>query len=146
MYTSNVLVVNAVKMFATIHNIPLDKIAIGGGAAMMLMGQRSATEDLNLWIDHPHFDELARKKGTLIHPMRDTFITIPEVNVYVRKRNRYFKSVEIEGVQVFDVLALIIQKRGGHAEHKRPSGKRDQDALDLQYLAALHAQSNKVSA
>jgi hypothetical protein len=70
---------------------------------------------------------------------------MPNVNTYIRKHNPYFKHITTEdGIQIFDVLPLMIQKRGGYAEHHRPLAKREQDLKDIRALVALQAEQNKV--
>lgn len=148
-------VVNAVKTFADWHSVPLDQVCLGGGGALMLMGVRESTQDLNLWIDSPHFERLCAQYKVTNHPMRDTVVGVNEIPpegykidfafpVYVRKRNRYFKHVEETGVQIFDPLTLSIHKHGGLLEPLRPLAKRRQDREDLKFLKELLAVKNKV--
>ena len=145
MFKGKEKVADAIRIFADNWNIPLDQVTVGGGAALVLRGIREETHDLNLWVDSPHFEKLCEEMKTINHPMTDTVIMMPNVFTYVRQRNRYFEHDVIAGIQVFNVLALIVQKRGGYAEHARPVAKRKQDRMDLRILAEIHAQRNKVA-
>lgn len=150
-------VVRGVKYFAEEHKIPLSDICVGGGAALLLMGLRGGTRDLNLWVDSPYFERLAEQHGVINHPMVDTVVeividaggimnTICPFTVWVRQRNRYFKHDEIDGLNVFDPLALLIQKRGGYSEHRRPQAKRDQDLIDIRKLNDVLSKRNQIAA
>ena len=108
----------------------------------MLMGLRKSTNDLNLWVDNPHFDKLAEVKDVINHPMRDT--VIPYGTVWVRERNRYFGHVMIDGIQVFNTLSLLVNKRGGYQDVRRPLAKRQQDLQDIIKLDTIRAERNKV--
>lgn len=146
MFNSKQEVIEGIHRFSRQYNVPLDRIVVGGGAALMLMDLRKSTQDLNLWIDNPHFRNIAEDHRVMIHPLRDTVIQLPKEGYYLRHRNEWFNCDEIDGITVFDVLSLIILKRGGHGEHKRPADKREQDYKDLVALAQLHAERNKVCA
>jgi hypothetical protein len=107
---------------------------------------RESTDDLNLWIESDQFMRLAEDCKVLVHPLRDTVIQLPTPKYYIRQRNMWFNHEVIEGFQVFDVMGLILQKRGGYAEHQRPLAKRQQDMIDLKLLAEIHAERHKVRA
>lgn len=155
MFKSKQEVVNAVKTFADWHGIPMDHVCIGGGAALLLMGARESTQDLNLWIDAPHFQGLCKKYNVTNHPMTDTVVHVNEIPpesyviqwsfpVYVRERNRYFPHEVVEGVQIFDALTLSIHKHGGVVECRRPLAKREQDRKDIVFLNEILRERNKV--
>lgn len=155
-FTDKTDVIMAVKTFADMHGIPLDRTCLGGGGALMLMEGRVSTVDLNLWVDEPHFSRLCERFGITNHPMTDTFIPVTvnpaagyklqePFTVYVRERNRYFKHVETEeDVNIFDVLTLSIHKHGGLLEVRRPLAKRKQDREDIKFLKEILAVKNKV--
>lgn len=156
MFKSNDEVVNAVKTFADANSIPLDRVCLGGGGAIMLMGGRKETADLNLWIDEPHFSRLCAEQKVTNHPMTDTVVPlkfeVPNgyvlegqvLEVWVRERNRYFKQVDDHAVPIFDALTLSIHKHGGLIEPKRQADKRAQDRLDIRFLNDILAERNKV--
>jgi len=128
------------------YGVPADQICVGGGGALVCMDLRESTQDLNVWVDEPYFTKIADYHKVICHPMADTVVAIPEEKIYVRKRNRYFKSVWAGGVQVFDPLTLMIHKRGGYMEVRRPIEKREQDLLDIRQLEAVLYEKNKVRA
>lgn len=155
MFNSKEDVINAVKTFADWHGIPLDQVCLGGGGALMLMGVRESTQDLNLWIDQPYFDALGQQYNVINHPMVDTVVAVNEVPpegykiqhafpVYVRERSRYFKHVLEDGIQIFDPLTLSIHKHGGCVELRRPLEKRLQDRKDIVFLNDILREKNKV--
>lgn len=139
-------IIDAVDVISGVYNIPKDQITLGGGAALVLMGIRENTQDLNAWVDSPHFDNLADRFKVTNHPMQDTLVKL-EGPYYIRQRNRYFgHDVVCNGIQIFDALTLLILKRGGYAEHKRPLAKRQQDHKDIVILNEILAEKNKVMA
>lgn len=138
-------VVAMVEVFCAAHDIPLDAIALGGGASLMLRGMRETTEDINLWILPDHFNKLADKHKVVNHPMVDTVVN-PKDHPYfwVRKYNPYFKTNVIEDIPCLDVLSMIVFKRGSMAMPERPLAKRVQDKLDLRLLDEALSEKNKV--
>jgi hypothetical protein len=127
-------------------NIPLDKMCLGGSAAMVMMEIRNEAQDINMWVDSPHFERLAEAHGVLIHPMRDVVVHVKDTDIYVRKRNRYFKNITMaDGVNVFDVLTLMIQKRGSYMDPDRPAEKKKTDFRDIIILNDIHAERNRVA-
>jgi len=155
-----------INLFASGLEIPLDQVCLGGGGALVVMGAREHTADLNLWIDSPYFEKIAEAQGVTNHPMTDTVVPVTlgmvemethghsiampvtrggeRVTLYIRQRNRYFNSLVVDGVQIFDPLTLLTQKRGGFIESRRPAHKREQDHKDILYLNGLLAERNKV--
>lgn len=155
MFKSKEHLISAVKIFGDMQRIPLYSICMGGGGALMLMGARETTQDLNLWVDEPHFSRLAAEQGVTNHPMDDTvipmhfqpaegYVLTHPYPVYVRQRNRYFEHVEQDGLNIFDPLTLLIHKRRGYIEPARPAAKRQQDYEDIKFLNDLLAVVNKV--
>lgn len=156
----------AIQFLAHELQVPQDQICLGGGGALLLMGVRESTEDLNLWIDSPHFERICEQQKVTNHPMTDTVVpfnfglavmnhtghqfSIPvpdggwQVTAWIRERNRYFKHVDDYGIPIFDALTLSIHKHGGMIEVKRPKAKRDQDRKDIRFLNDLLAERNKV--
>lgn len=156
MFKSKDDVVNAVKTFADANSIPLDQVCLGGGGALILMGVRASTVDLNLWVDEPHFSRLCEEHKVTNHPMTDTVVPflfkVPKgyvledqlYEVWVRQRNRYFEHVDDHAVPIFDALTLSIHKHGGLIEPKRRKDKREQDRKDIRFLNDILAERNKV--
>lgn len=138
-------VVAMVEAFCAAHDIPLDAIALGGGAALMLRGMRETTSDINLWILPEYFRKLAEENKVVNHPMVDTVVN-PQGHPYfwVREYNPYFPTEAIDGVPCYSILSMIVFKRGSLAEVKRPSDKRQQDHADIRILDAALTEKNKV--
>lgn len=136
------------------HGIPFEHIVVGGGGALVCMGLRESTADLNLWLNEESFNKLAVRQNIIVHPMVDVAFQyqpeegkdIGEEQIWIRKRNLYFDIANEEGIQVFDPLTLMVQKRGGFARVERPKAKRDQDIIDIRLLNDLLAEKNKVKA
>lgn len=144
MFKDKQTVLDKVTAFCKEHGIPVDQVTVGGGGAMVLMGIRETTKDLNLWVDSPYFERLAEANDVLVHPMRDSCVQRPEQHQYIRRRNRYFEHVVINGVQCFAPLALLIFARGSYATPERPLAKRQQDHKDIVILNDILATKNKV--
>jgi hypothetical protein len=139
-------IIDAVLVISSVYSVPKDQITLGGGAALVLMGIRESTQDINAWVDSPYFEQLAEKFKVTNHPMQDTMVKL-EGPYYIRQRNRYFgHDVACDGIQIFDPLTLLILKRGGYAEVKRPLAKRQQDHKDIVILNDILAKKNKVVA
>ncbi|MBS9730307.1 hypothetical protein [Pseudomonas phage IR-QUMS-PaBa1-GHS-2021] len=164
MFYSQLEVVEAVQRFSEAHNTPLDKIAIGGGGAIMLMGGRETTYDLNIWVDSPFFERIAETQNALLSPMRDNVFRIETTidsmdqtdhvttrrHYWVRKRNLYFPTVPVKldqcpEVYIFDTMSLLIQKRGSYSQPERGL-RRKQDYSDICFLNALLKEEHKVRA
>ena len=135
------------------HGIPFQHMVVGGGGALVAMGLREQTQDINLWLDEESFRKLAAHQNVICHPMVDTAFQYKsghgaewdkENPIWIRKRNTYFKVVVEEDLQIFDVMTLMIQKRGGYTQPERPKAKRDQDLIDIRLLNDLLAEKNKV--
>lgn len=142
---SNNEVIVMLEVFRAKHNIPAEAIVLGGGGALMLRGIRDTTEDLNVWVDEQYFTQIAKDNKVICHPMVDTVVN-PQDDPYfwVRKRNDYFKTEWIDQVQVFDLLTMIIHKRGSLAKVERPLVKRQQDRIDLITLDQLQSHKHRV--
>lgn len=139
-------IIDGVDVIKGVYNIPVDQITLGGGAALVMMGVRENTQDLNVWVDSPYFERLCEQFKVTNHPMRDTVVQL-EGPYYIRCRNRYFgHDVVANGIQIFNPLSLLIFKRGGYAEHHRPLEKRQQDFKDIVILNEILAEKNKVVA
>lgn len=138
-------VVTMVEVFCGMNDIPLNAIALGGGAALMMRGMREMTGDINIWILPEYFSKLADKEKVVNHPMVDTVVQ-PKEHPYfwVRQYNPYFDTEVIEGIPCYGVLPLIVFKRGSLAEVKRPLDKRTQDRVDLRLLDEALSKKNKV--
>lgn len=127
--------------------IPVESICVGGSAALVIMQVRDNARDLNVWVDSPYFERLAEDQKVLIHPLRDSVVRIPDTDIYVRRRNHYFKGKKLHhsNVQVFDELALLIQKRSSYIEPGRSAEQKEKDFRDIQILNGLLAERNKVA-
>lgn len=138
-------VVAMVEVFCATHDIPVNAIALGGGAALMLRGMRDMTNDINLWVLPKYFNKLAEDNKVVNHPLVDVVVN-PKDNEYfwVREYNPYFVTEVIDGIPCYDLLPLIVFKRGSLAEVKRPLAKRQQDREDLVLLDAALTEKNKV--
>lgn len=133
------------------HAIPFEHIVVGGGGALLCMELRESTEDLNLWLDEESFNKVAKYQNVIVHPMVDTAFQYKTDNldrapIWIRKRNHYFPIINVQGIQIFNPLTLMIQKRGGYARVERPLAKREQDIIDIRALNALMAEVNQVKA
>lgn len=136
------------KQLAALNSlgVPADQMCVGGSSAMVLMQLRNDAGDLNVWVDSPYFERLAEDHKVLIHPLRDSVVRIPDTDLCVRRRNRYFKSHALEnGVEVFDELTLLLQKRTSYIDPERPMAKRQDDFLDIRILNNRLAERNKVA-
>jgi hypothetical protein len=128
------------------ERIPVESICLGGSAAMVLMSIRNEARDVNVWVDSPYFERLAEDHKVLVHPLRDSVVHIPDTEVYVRRRNRYFQSHTLDnGIDVFDELTLLILKRTSYIDPHRSLEQREKDFRDIQILNDLLAVRNKVA-
>ena len=145
MFKSKEAILEQIVLFSVANNVPMDQIAVGGGAALVVMGIREETADLNIWVDDPHFQRLADRKGVTVRAWHDVVVP-PDDNsvIWSRKRNRYFPTLEIGGLHVFDPLSLTVQKRGSLIEPARPAIKRKQDHKDIVALNDILKEKNKV--
>jgi len=137
------------------HAVPFDHMVVGGGGALVAMELRENTQDINLWLNEESFLKIAAHQNVIVHPMVDVAFQYKsghgedydkEAPIWIRKRNTYFGIHNVEGIQIFDPLTLMIQKRGGYAQPERPKAKRDQDLIDIRLLNDLQAEKNKVCA
>jgi hypothetical protein len=127
--------------------IPVENICVGGSAALVIMQVRDNARDVNVWVDSPYFERLAEDHKVLVHPLRDSVVRIPDTDVYVRRRNRYFKShmLHHSNVEIFDEMALLIQKRSSYIEPGRPDEQKQKDWRDIRILNEILATRNKVA-
>lgn len=145
MFKSKEAILEQIVLFSVANNVPMDQIAVGGGAALVMMGIREETADLNVWVDDPHFQRLADRQGVTVRAWHDVVVPPEDKSVvWARKRNRYFPTLEIGGLQVFDPLSLTVQKRGSLIEPARPAEKRKQDHKDIIALNDILKEKNKV--
>lgn len=144
MFNNKETIINGLTQFAKDYQIPLDQIAIGGGAALVLMGVRKETADLNIWVDDEHYLALADKYKVIVRAWHDTVVNPEGTLVWVRRRNHYFKTVDLYGLKVFDVISLVVQKRGSLLDHLRNKEKQIQDRKDIYELNELMSVVNKV--
>lgn len=136
------------KQLAALNSlgVPAYHMCLGGSAAMVMMELRNDVGDINVWVDSPYFERLAEDHKVLIHPLRDSVVRIPGTDLCVRCRNYYFKGRTLEnGVDVFDELTLLLQKRTSYIDPQRPMEQRQQDFLDIRILNDLLATRNKVA-
>lgn len=136
------------KQLAALNSlgVPAYHMCVGGSAAMVLMKLRNDAGDINVWVDSPYFERLAEDHKVLVHPLRDSVVSIPDTDLRIRCRNRYFKSHTLEnGVDVFDELSLVIQKRTSYIDPERPLAQRQADFLDIRVLNDILATRNKVA-
>lgn len=156
MFKSKEDIKRLVDIFCIRFDVDEENVCVGGGGALVMMGLRAATADLNVWVDDPDFSRIAEMQKVTNHVMTDTVVLCAsdQIDGYlaggasctfaIRQRNRYFTSQVIDGVQVFEPLPLLIQKRGGFMEPERPLAKRQQDHRDIVLLNDLLKEKNKV--
>lgn len=148
-------VITSLHYLATVEDIDQSKFALGMDAALVMMGLKEKAPRLCVWLEPKAFNQLAKDKYVTNHPMADTVINIeltrcapmPPVEVEVRERNYYFGSGDIDGVDVFNVLTLMIQKRAEYSEQKARSAAPEVIqgiAEDLHKLNDIQAERNKV--
>jgi hypothetical protein len=137
-----------VYSFANVHQVPVTDMVVGGGAALMAHGLRDETDDINVWIEEGYFARLAEREKVICHPMTDTAFKIDHAGIefWIRKLNPYHQYERLGVLEVYGVLALIVQKRGGILRPERPKVKRDQDREDLIKLDVIYRERNKVYA
>lgn len=153
MFQSSYEIALALRVLFEDHAIPFEHTCVGGGGTLLAMGLREETADLNLWLHQDSFNKLAKYQGVIVHPMVDTAFQYKsghgeawdkENPIWIRKRNPYFPSHNVEGLEVFDVMTMMIHKRGSFSQPERPKAKRDQDIIDIRNLNELLAEKNKV--
>jgi hypothetical protein len=126
--------------------VPAYHMCLGGSAAMVMMELSDEARDINVWVNSPYFERLAEDHKVLVHPLRDSVVHIPDTELYVRRRNHYFKSRTLDGgVEVFDELTLLLHKRSSYIEPERPEEQRAKDFRDIRILNDLLALRNKVA-
>lgn len=125
---------------------PAEFICLGGSSAMVMMEMANEARDINVWVDSPYFERLAEDNKVLVHPLRDAVVRIKNTALCIRRRNRYFKSHTLEnGLDVFDEVTLLLQKRSSYIDPERPMEQREQDFRDIRILNDLLAARNKVA-
>lgn len=145
MFKNKESILEQIVLFSETHGVPMDQIAVGGGAALVVMGLREETVDINLWIDDPYFQEAADRHGVTVRAWHDPVVPPDEgTAIWLRRRNRYFGTVEHGELNIFDALAITVQKRGSLMETARPLAKRQQDQKDLVLLNDILKERNKV--
>jgi len=146
MFKNKEEILEQIVLFSVAHNVPMDQIALGGGGALVVMGIREQTADLNIWVDDPHFQRLADRQGVTVRAWHDVVVPPEDKSViWTRKRNRYFPTIVTVGeLNIFDPLSLTVQKRGSLIEPARPAEKRKQDHKDIVALNDILKEKNKV--
>jgi len=126
--------------------VPAYHMCLGGSAAMVMMELRDDAGDINVWVSSPYFERLAEDNKVLIHPLRDSVVAIKDTDLRIRCRNHYFKSHTLEnGIEVFDELALLIQKRSSYIEPSRSEEQKQKDFRDIRTLNEILATRNQVA-
>lgn len=139
---------HVLKQLAILNDlgVPTPHMCLGGSAAMVMMEIRNEARAVNVWVGSPYFERLAEDYKVLVHPLRDVVVHIPDTDVYVRHRNNYFKSrIPDNGVEVFDELALLLQKRTSYIDPSRPPEQKQKDFRDIRILNDIMAIRNKVA-
>lgn len=145
MFDSVDSVVKALEEFSEKTGVHKDVIVIGGGGCLLLRGMRESTADLNIWVAETQFRELANEHRVFLHPMVDVVLNLPEFpGIWIRKYNPYFKTDQVHGLYVFNLISMIVFKRGGYSRPERPKAKRDQDILDIAALNEVYKEKHRV--
>lgn len=118
------------------------ELVLGGGGALMAMGIRETTADLNVWVSPERFEEM-QLKGLLCWPEKDSGIInlIDKVgrtpftfHCVIRPFNIPHDTVEIDGMTCFDPMTLLTYKqclkRGWLDTHREPQDLKDIAALN----------------
>jgi len=138
-------VVKALDEFSEKTGVRKDVIVVGGGACLLLRGMRDRTADLNIWVAEEEFRKLANEHRVFLHPMVDVALNLPEFpGIWIRKYNPYFKTDKVRGLYVYNLISMIVFKRGGYSRPERPKAKRDQDILDLAALNEVYKEEHRV--
>lgn len=145
MFDSVDSVVKALEEFSEKTGVHKDVIVIGGGGCLLLRGMRESTADLNIWVAENQFRELANEHRVFLHPMVDVALNLPAFpGIWIRKYNPYFKTDQVNGLYVFNLISMIVFKRGGYSRPERPKAKRDQDILDIAALNEVYKEEHRV--
>jgi hypothetical protein len=122
------------------------ELVLGGGGALMAMGIRESTLDLNVWVSPERFKELNEKQrlvwceeGSGIIRLLDKSQTLFwSVNCIVRPFDIPHDTVEIDGMTCFDPMTLLTYKQCLKREwldtHREPQDLKDIAALN-QFMA-----------
>jgi hypothetical protein len=122
------------------------ELVLGGGGALMAMGIRENTQDLNVWVSPERFKEL-NEKGRLVWCTPGTGIIrllnksqqpFAAIHCEVRPFDIPHDTVEIDGMTCFDPMTLLTYKQCLKREwldtHKEPQDLKDIAALN-QFMA-----------
>jgi hypothetical protein len=137
------------KLVETCDSLSLDlnDTVLGGGGAMVVMGMRKTTRDLNIWIKKDDFERLVEECGLFIRDRKNRTIKVGD-DVFIREHNPYFKPVGhgLEAVKVycFSMIDMLIQKSNSLQELMRPKTKRDMDKKDIAVLQKAIREKNQV--
>lgn len=127
-------------------SLDLNNTVLGGGGAMVIMGMRKTTKDLNIWINREDFDRLAEVHGVFITDGGTRTIKVGE-DVFIREHNPNFKPVghgfEAVKVYCFSIIDMLVQKSNSLQDLMRPRAKRNLDKKDIAALQAAIREKNQ---
>lgn len=111
-------------------------VVLSAGAALVMMGIRENTNDLDADVPTAAFKNEARKNGIVEEENVNPRVKYTD-HIELHELSEYTGRVCIEGVYVYSPHALLQQKR--HLAHipNRPPIKREQDLMEIVQLESL---------
>jgi len=113
-------------------------VVLSAGAALVMMGIREETADLDVDVGKGTFNYIARsmnKKVVTSQIANDLLEYDETVDLHVRDEN--VGVVQIDGVWVYSPSSMLVQKRYLASSPHRKPGKAEQDLEDIAALEAV---------
>jgi hypothetical protein len=115
---------------------PAERVILCGGSALVVLGIRETTSDLDVDIDPKLFKFYATKFPVKKEPnVNDLIEFAPDVDIHEFDPDTGI--VFVNGVWSYSPSAMLIQKRHLARMPNRKPGKREQDLIDIQQLELL---------
>lgn len=115
---------------------PAERVILCGGSALVVLGVRETTSDLDVDIDPTLFKFYARTFPVKKEPnVNDLIAFKPDVDLH--EFNPDTGIVFVNGVWTYSPHAMLVQKRYLAGMPNRKPGKREQDLEDIRQLELL---------
>lgn len=131
-------VVTAYKQLSVVLNLDHRHIVLSAGAALVMLGLRKYTNDLDVDVPAEYYDRALMRK-----PQQDgltgSFVAFDGITDLHRLPDDFTRAdvVDVQGVQIYSVERLIAQKEMMRDHPKRNKEKIPQDTKDIKALKEL---------
>lgn len=123
--------------FCTEQNLRPCDVVVSAGGALLMLGLRNSTSDLDVDIPSHDYDRLlkASKVGERVSS-HGAYLDVTDV-VSVHRIPDGIVPIRVFGVWIYPLEKLIEQKTKLSIAHDRPVIKAEQDLLDIQNLKVI---------